>query len=88
MKLKCKLCDFEVVVEDALKGSAALIQHVQKKHVSKGMEAMFALGGYVSAQFFEPVATEPLEPMEDMYKETKRAMLVGFREWCAGNIHK
>lgn len=87
MKLQCKICKHEVSIgENVIAGSVQMITHVQTRHPKVGMNALMALGGYVSTYFFEPVATQPLEPTEDMWKETKRTLLQGFREWAKTGV--
>lgn len=102
MKLKCKLCAHEVTIgENVLSGSALMIRHVQERHQKVGLNAMMALGGYASTYFFEPVVCSvPTAPDRDSigdhgpdahpdvaaYKETRKALLQGFREWAKGNI--
>ena len=93
MKLKCKLCNHVVdVANDPIKGAVMMASHVQTRHAKLAMGAVQAIAAYLSTYFFEPVVesltsdTKETTPdqmaMYETYKETKKNLLQGFREWA------
>jgi hypothetical protein len=93
MKLKCKLCDYTQVVEQGKEASATvlMVTHVQKRHGPKAFAAVNAIAAYMSTYFFEPIAPvlgAPSPEDADTYKETKKALLQGFRDWAKAGIVK
>lgn len=93
MKLKCKLCNHVVdVANDPIKGAVMMASHVQTRHAKLAYGAVQAIAAYLSTYFFEPVVDGPavLKPddvdvvlgVTEQYKETKKNLLQGFREWA------
>lgn len=97
MKLQCKMTDgkgkacLHVVDSgaDPVKGAIQMVMHVQSRHPVVAMAAVNAIAAYVATYFFEPVVIPPVPgagddnaQIADAYKETRKTLLQGFREWA------
>ena len=92
MKLKCKLCTHVADVKDPVMSAASMTMHVQTRHSKVAMCAVQAIAAYLSTYFFDPVgeatvahASVPTAEQE-AYKETRKTLLQGFREWAKVGI--
>jgi len=100
MKLQCKMTNGKGkaclhVVDagsDAVKGAIQMVMHVQTRHPTEAMGAVNAIAAYVSTYFFEPVvptaasAFDAVTGIEEQYKETRKTLLQGFREWAKTGV--
>jgi fructose-1,6-bisphosphatase/sedoheptulose 1,7-bisphosphatase-like protein len=90
MKLKCKICGHVVDTGvDPVQGAILMVTHVQTRHAKLAFAAVNAIAAYVSTFFFEPLVSDPVSEgvnLFEQYKETKKTLLHGFREWCKAGI--
>lgn len=81
---------------DPVKGAIQMVMHVQLRHPVVAMSAVNAIAAYVATYFFEPVPRVISESapvfdlemptQEDVYKETRKTLLQGFREWAKTGV--
>jgi hypothetical protein len=102
MKLKCKVCEYVVdTTSDPVQSAIAMVKHVQVKHGKLAFAAVNAIAAYVSTFFFRPVDSMSVDltngtasndelikalHAEETYKETRKTLLQGFKEWCKAGI--